>query len=277
MRALARRCGYAAAVRWGAKHAILWLAIAGCGRIDYDVQGCSDPPPGDAIAAYGFDSSPVDALDSVGDHDGVIGGDPSGLTSVASPSGCGQAVGFDLDRTGVESWITIPDSPAWDLSRGSIDVWVRAPADGAGAFAGILTRDAEGTTQGGHVALFIEPDGTVWARLQRNAAQVAYRCADAPIAAGEWGRVTVNFGPPDLELLVDGSVQGRATPLASASGTDVRCGEQRMNDGIAGNDNPWILGGNGARAPEGAGEPVTDFFRGGAIDELRISASRLRP
>lgn len=244
------------------------LVIAGCGRIDYDPLGECDAIPDGMLAAYSFDGPPADVTDRVGGHDGRILGAAGALRSVSSSSECGAAISFGVDDTGAAAWVELPDSPDWDLRRGSVDLWVRPPA--SGGFAAILTRDADGTARAGHLALFIEPDGTLWLRLQTTTA-TAFRCAEGPIAPGEWGHVGINFGPPDLELWLDGALQDRATPLTSASGTDVRCGELRSNAGIDGNDNPWILGGGSQRGPEGAGMPVTDLFTGGAIDELRIA------
>ncbi len=223
------------------------------------------------LGVYSFDAVPVDAADESGDHDGALLGVATALATTSGPSGCGAAIAFDPAGTGDAAWIEIPDSPDWDLRRGSVELWVRPPA--AGGFAAILSRDAVGTALSGHLALFIEPDGTVWARLQ-SPGITAYRCAELPLTAGAWHHVGINFGPPDFELWIDGADQTSATPLVSASGTDVRCGEARANFGIDGNDNPWIVGANGARAPEGTGTPVTDFFVGGAIDELRIAPFR---
>lgn len=248
------------------------LVIVGCGRVGYapGALECAERPDG-LVSAYSFDGDPVDATDGSGANHGIVVGAPEGLAPTTGPSGCGAALAFDPEGTGEQAWIEIPDSPDWDLRRGSLELWVRTPS--TGRFAAIVSRDAQGTARSGHLALFVEPDGTLWARLQSTSA-TAYRCTEPPLAGDRWRKVGLNFGPPDFELWVDGAEQVRTTSFTSVSGEDVRCGDVRANWGIDGNDNPWIVGGSAGAAPEGAGAPVVDVFLGGAIDELDIAPFR---
>jgi len=104
------------------------------------------------------------------------------------------------------------------------------------------------------------PDGEVVGRAERE------------LSAGD-DLGGVRFGPPDLELWVDGVLATRAELLVTdGAWVASECGLP-TTAGLAGNANPWVLGASTHDSDEDLATPV-DGHLVGAIDDLRISASR---
>ena len=80
-----------------------------------------------------------------------------------------------------------------------------------------------------------------------------------PLAIGRWSHFGVNFGPPGLELWVN----GRAVGFSSYA------------NGLRGNQNPWTVGVSNDSSVEGTGQPLWKPLRDADIDHLRISNRRL--
>lgn len=215
------------------------------------------------ISLYRFEG---DMGDYYGERHGqALGGSPS---YGSGPSGCGNAL-----VTGPTSYAYIPYYPEWELYLGSVELWVRADTVPAAEPVGIISRNAAGAESFGHLTLYQAGRGS-----GRLVAQVetggdsAYLCSEAPLEPGVWTHVGLNFGAPELELLVNGEKQSYAgsVPLYDAA---VPCG--RVVDwGIGGNENPWIVGAASDAANEGEASPLRGFFPG-AIDEFQIRSSRL--
>ena len=143
---------------------------------------------------------------------------------------------------------------------------------------GILSRDAGGTTAGGHIGLLMDEAGRLAVRLQGLGGlddPDAGQCTIAPLAVGRWVHVLVNFGPPGLELFVDGERATRQQPTRFV-GFDIPCGTDSPR-GISGNQNPWLLGADSSQSSEGSAEFVRGFLLGGAVDHLVIRSARRPP
>jgi hypothetical protein len=152
----------------------------------------------------------------------------------------------------------VPDAPAFQLPQGSLDFWVRVDEAGSG-LRGILSRDSTGLDDG-HLAVLLTSSNELRVRLQLESRQ-AFRCMPIP-GVGVWFHVGINFGPPDLEVFVDGrDVRLAGGPCANS-----------METGIAGNTNRWVFGADNTQTGAG-GEQVDDHFEG-ALDEIRLSRVR---
>lgn len=238
----------------------------GCGGACSVGSGCTCVSAGDAntIALYTFEGSGGTVTDVAGGHHGKSFG--SGLARVPGMSGCGKAMRFST--TNPISFVEIPNSSAWNLSTGSVDLWVRF--DGTGTAEDVLARDANSKAQAGHLTLSHLCNGSVMVRLQDTASSWT-QCSD-PVSAQTWHHVGINFGGSGgLRLYIDGKQATRTASIACGGSTH-SCGSS-SSKGIAGNSNPWVLGTGCGKSSEGSALPVS-YPMSGRIDSVRISDIR---
>lgn len=223
---------------------------------------------GDAIAQYDFenDEGRLFVQDSMGAHDGAIQG--ARATLVDGPGDCGRAFSFEQDQR----FFVLPDSTQWELPEGSIEFWLRVPDAPSLDQAGLISRDEEGTDAPGHLSIWLTTERRIEARLQ-DGSRAGVRCSLDPLPAGEWAHVLINFGPPSLELWVNGSNADRqgepVVDMESPCGIDI-------DAGLSGNDLDWFVGASAYRSAAPPAD-LQHHFLGGAIDALRISPQRRQP
>lgn len=226
---------------------------------DAPIDACLDCST--LVARYHFDG---DLADDLGTHGGMAVGD--GLTFV--PGDVGQALRIPIAS---DSYVHVADSPAFDIANGEIQLRFRfgETADGD---LGLLSRDANGTATDGHFNLRIGHDRRVVLRIQRQSdpTEAAYRCTAAPVAAGVWHVISARFGPAGLVMTVDG-VPSDGTSWTDASGVTVDC-TLAWDRGIAGNNNPLVLGALSVQSIEPSGVPVDNVAGGVELDEISISS-----
>jgi hypothetical protein len=199
-------------------------------------------------------------LDRTGDHTMTIEGN---LPTTSGPDGCGTAlVGSTL------GYGMIPADPDWQIFDGSVDFYVRLPSPPSSSRQGVLSRDAVGSTQSGHLGVYYMPTGGLVVRIQSNGDH--YICAEGPLPTSQWMHVGINLGS-GVELWIDGQRQSYTGSISFGSGTET-C-ELSPNVSINGNDNPWVVGAHSEGSSEGSATPVNGHFPG-TIDELRISNVR---
>lgn len=231
-------------------------------------------PDADTVALYTFDNdNGTSVTDAMEMHDGVLQEAP--MTPVtASRAGCGDAMQFP---DGQMVHVEVADSTDWDLTLGSLDLWV-SPTDQPGVLRGIISRDAAMDLRSGHFALFqwTVPDGDIFVvrfQIPGDGGLGTFLCSDEPVVPGVWTHVGINFGAPSVELWVDG-VQSTFMRDLDVFGQIVTCNPQLVNRSIDGNDNPWGFGIDSSGSPEGTLESPGQPFQGGAIDHVRISRAR---
>lgn len=220
------------------------------------------------VALYTFDDDEGRArvTDSVGDHDGAV---QQGLvTTVSGPDGCNRAFSFGDDQ-----YFVIDDSPEWDMDTGSIDLWLWLPLQLD--HIGVFSRDLLNRHQPGHISLFVDSEGRGMIRVQPQDSASddltdAVLCTAVPIPREQWVHLGINFGPPALELYVDGSLAQFEGPTSISD--EWACG-QAGSYGITGNDLPWVVGRTTFRSKEVL-ELLEFPATGSAIDSLRISNTR---
>jgi Concanavalin A-like lectin/glucanases superfamily len=221
-------------------------------------------PDEDTIALYRFDSA-GDVSDDLGGHDGAVQG--GGLLAPDGLTGCGLAVEFPEPS---ESIMVVADSKDFDLALGSIDLLVRVPA--VGVEMGIVSRDADDANQPGHFTIVLDDTGRFVARLQGDSGQRVF-CSDSSAVPGEWHHLAVNFGAPLAELYLDGVSGNNDDTVTILGGQDFVCNELH-EEGIDGNDVPWVFGADNSTSGDGQTDEPRSFFSGGAIDHVRISRVR---
>lgn len=240
-----------------------------------DLDAAPDAPPDGQsdVGCSGVDNDVVMYLtmnkanvtiwpDVVGDHDARTAPGTTGSLEPPIPD-CGRA--YEA-RTNVT--MTVTDSPDFDLTEGSLDFWALVPPPGVER--GIVSRDASGQALPGHLDVRFDDLDRVVVRMQDDTAVSTYRCSTAQ-AEGTWVFIGINFGPPDLELFVDGTLAQEAT--ANHNLVAQTCNAEVFTLGIAGNDNPWALSHSIINSAEGAATPAENALATG-IDEFRLSRVR---
>ena len=236
-----------------------------------DVAACQPAARCDVAAdihtllLYRFGGTSSQIKDEAGAHHGKLVGNAT--TRGKSIVGCHPALQFKATST--PSYLEVPNGADWQLKSGSIDFWVRFDKGTETAAQGIVSRDAKGTDKPGHLSLFRTCEGVLLLRLQRPEG-MTFQCS-APTQLGKWYRVGINFGAGGLQLYVDGKRATRTTKLVCGT-NEHACGGS-SSGGIAGNENPWVVGASAGTSAEGLATPVTNQLVG-AIDNLRISKQR---
>ncbi|MBA3502099.1 MAG: hypothetical protein H0T65_17175, partial [Deltaproteobacteria bacterium] len=130
--------------------------LAACGRLGFsDVERtdaselpldarCDPGTTADTVALYSFESALT--ADTTAAHDAT------NVDAVTSTDGtCGSAAArFD----GV-SHLVVPDSPAFDLAEGSVELFARVPNPATGEAQGLISRDALDTDFDGHISIAV--------------------------------------------------------------------------------------------------------------------------
>jgi len=196
-------------------------------------------------------SAAIDALDPVGYWrlNGGGGDDETGTTDATFHGATAGVDGpFDNVATqaaqfdGTDDYIEIPDADAWQLPEGTVQFWFN-PADVNGR-QGLLGRDASGQSEDGHFSLYLQGDD-LKLRIQDTDSSNLLTSANS-VSAGSWHHVAVSFGDEGVEVYLDGAL------VMSDSFTG----------GIAGNENPWVIGALNWSSSEGDNDGLHSFFDG---------------
>ncbi len=224
------------------------------------------------VALYPFDGG-LPLLDATGMHDGFLAGAQE-LSTVPGRRGCTEALRGASSGFGV-----IPDHPDFALTEGSFDLWFRTESPLSNA-TGIVSRDASASPVPGHLTLFMsevedgdyDELGHLAVRLQGTMAQ-GVRCSEVPLPLDQWVHIGVNFGPPSLQLFIDGQLQSRAGTVSVGNSNFVPCNTDTVL-GIDGNTNPWTVMASSISSDEGDYTPTIGFANGATLDDFRISSVR---
>jgi hypothetical protein len=235
---------------------------------ELDAADAEEACPGDAVlddntvALYDFEGMAGTTVpDRTGRHTGEARG--GAVVREPGPMGCGNALQIRNNF-----YVYIAPDPAWQLTEGSVDFWVKLPATLPGTTMAVISRDAHFTT-GGDFTVYVASDGTLAARLQRGQA-TAVRCSSQPLQPGKWTKIGFNFGAQGTALYVDGQL-GMGTKYLDF--ITAPCGTDAMG-GLTGNDYELVIGASLDRADAASTDALTFFLVGGAVDDVRISNVR---
>lgn len=213
------------------------LAYAGatdyCGdRVDNDCSG-TDICEGSLLAHWSFNEST--GLEAADDSGNLLAGIlQDGLTHTA-----GNALTFD----GQGGYVEVLDTELFQLSTGTISLWFM-PTD-TGTNQALLTKDAKGRGQGGHMSIYYDQDGSVRARLQSN--NTDYDISSLPVTPNEWHHVSFLFGGNEgMTLYVD----------------DILADQDPYTGGLLRNLEPLVIGAGTDNSDPGSALPINRAFIG---------------
>ena len=145
---------------------------------------------------------------------------------------------------GFNDYVSIADSPSWELANGSIQLWVNP--DTVSGVQTLLARDPGGGNAGD---FYLDlTNGALEVRIQGSGGGTLN--TGAVLSAGTWAQLTVTFGANGLEIFVDGTLVGSDTAITA---------------GLAGGSTEWTVG---AYTP-------SSYFFSGQIAELAFFDSQL--
>ena len=204
------------------------------------------------------DGSNGEVIDIVGDSHGATIGD-AGTINDGKFCQAGRLAGNGAH-------INIPDTNAMALSSGSVSMWIKTsdlsftntPENGG---MGLLSRDSRNFDGGGHLTIRVERDGKIKVRHQSSSQSFDVESPANAITENTWHMVTYSFGNRRMRLFVDGQLVATNASFAS---------------GIAGNNEPLILGATARISGDGESTPnqLRDFFKG-EIDDVRLYRNEL--
>ncbi|MDX2050863.1 MAG: LamG-like jellyroll fold domain-containing protein [Polyangiaceae bacterium] len=214
-------------------------------------------PESDTVSLFSFEDFAAGAVRDEMGHaalGNVIG---SAVAKVQGPGGCGQALAFGAENS--DSYLTVPNTPLWDLSEGSLDFWLRPEAclPDWHLGQGIVGRDASFQELPGQMRMLIKGGCKLEVRVQGGGAEQCLLLHPDSLPLGVWTHVGLNFGGGSFDLEING--------------TSVYCSG---NWSLAGNANRLIIGGNPEWSSEINTLPIQFTAQSVAIDEVRISSAR---
>jgi len=256
-----------------------WVVVlAGCGRLGF---GAAELPPDadvpDAPDGRTVECDPEVSADTVAlySFEGDVGTDASGGHSgaqIGTVTSDGGRCGSHGAKFG-GGFIRIPDSPAFDLPEGSVELFAQIARIDVGRSQGLISRDALNTDFNGHFTLALTEDGHLFVRLQRIGNLSVYRCTKEPVPTNQWIHIGISFGPPGLQMWLD-HVEVTGTELTVFGGdAPVSCTEPHAF-GIDGNDQVLAIG--GLMVDSANGDPVAeagDVLDGGLIDHVHLRST----
>jgi predicted ribosomally synthesized peptide with SipW-like signal peptide len=167
-------------------------------------------------------------------------------TSAYSTGKKDKSVSFNGDAYG-----TVKHKPSYELSEGTISLWIRTNKNGLNGHKGIIGKDAKGFENGGHIYLSLR-NGEPNFRLQ-DAGNTYEIQSNTQLTEGKWHHITASFGSQGQKLYVDGN------EVASSN----------YAGGISNNTNPFVFGASPWASKPGQATPVQKHFIGD-IDEIKL-------
>lgn len=158
--------------------------------------------------------------------------------------------GFGVFDASNSEFVQVADNATLQNANGTLELWLRVTGDPAGTY-GLVSKDASGQAQNGHLTVTWEGDGTIRARVQ-DGGTGSYDVQSGVLDPDQWNHVGFSWGSQGMKLTING-VLADTNPYTG---------------GIDGNTQPLLLGASGASAPS----PSQDLFLDGMMDDVRWSS-----
>jgi hypothetical protein len=151
--------------------------------------------------------------------------------------------------------VVVPHRPEWLLEQGV--VVLDFTADRLKGKQGLISKDANGKLDGGHLSFWLDEGGVV-ARLQDKNSDYVVQSPAKTVKIGMPTRLALAFGPGGMKLYVDGKAVG----------------SNAYQGGLQGNQEPLVIGALDWKSSPGAADNLEAFFAG-AISWLALYARSL--
>jgi hypothetical protein len=139
--------------------------------------------------------------------------------------------------------VVVPHRPEWLLEQGVVVLDVTA--DRLKGDQGLISKDANGKLDGGHLTVWLD-QGKVVVRLQDKNSDYVVQSPANTVKRGVPTRLALAFGPGGMKLYVDGKVVG----------------SNAYQGGLQGNQEPLVIGARDWRSSPGAADNLEAFFAG---------------
>jgi hypothetical protein len=169
------------------------------------------------------------------------------------------------------SYITVPDSAAYEIRTGCIDFFFLQRGDLSEGTAGLFSYAAGfGNDYGFEIGM--GTDDRIYAEFTDGTVSIA-ECAPVGLARAEWHHLALNFGVGGIELWLDGTQVDGTGVLLVADGRNVDCDNAGDFLGLDNITESIVIGASNWESSAGTTDRVNRHFHG-SIDHLRISNTR---
>jgi hypothetical protein len=148
--------------------------------------------------------------------------------------------------------VVVPHDPKSVLGQGV--VVVDFTADRLKGIQGLISKDARGYLDGGHLVIWLEESGAVVARMQDTKSEHFVQSPAQAVKAGVPTRLALAFGPGGMKLYLDGKMVG----------------SNDYQGGLQGNQEPLVIGARDWASSPRAADNLDAFFAG--LDAPAIAA-----
>jgi hypothetical protein len=184
------------------------------------------------------ETSGTTANDEFGNHNGTLNGGV--VVGAAAVSGLGTSYEFD----GVDDYVQIDDSAAFDVDNGTI--LLSFNADVISGNQALIVRDGNGYGGGGHFKILLNGNGGLTMRFQSDSTDYNFSSANNLITAGTDHTIAFAFGDDGAKLYLDGNLVD----------SDVYTG------GLMSNDRPFVIGADHSSTNNTDGSGYSNYFDG---------------
>ena len=219
-----------------------------------------EPPTPTPIAHWSFDICVLngavgDVVDSINGYNGTSAG---GASIDESGRFCQAAMFFGNDE-----YLTITNQPAFEIDEGAISFWFKRNSGDNGDM-GIISKDASGFGNSGHLTVWTTHNRRILVRLQDTDQYFGY---DYYLESGalnddQWHHVVYTWGATGLALYVNNQIVDQNNSV--------------INVGLAGNDEPMVIGADATLTDAQSAPPqqLRQFFDG-SVDDIQFYADQL--
>ncbi|MGQ8366061.1 DUF6701 domain-containing protein [Glaciecola sp. 1036] len=240
-----------------------YFDASGIATADFDGTCVTSTAMPDPVLYYSMDMCDIPS-NFVNDDIGANNASVNGYIGVGYQGPYCQNATFD----GGTNYLDVPDSSLFNLSEGSVSVWVNVPdidyenAPSAGRMT-VLSKDLYNSNSGGILNIWIDDFGAVRANHANSSTSVTVNTTSGLINENQWHHIVYTFGSDGARLYVDGNL--KATYLSFTSG-------------LTSNGTPMAIGANtwlyNAASYDPRSTQLRDFFKG-SIDEVKIYNTQL--
>jgi hypothetical protein len=140
--------------------------------------------------------------------------------------------------------VVVPHDPKWLLDQGA--VVVDFTADRLKGIQGLISKDAKGYLDGGHLVIWLDESGAVVARMQDKTSEHFVQSPAQAVKTGVPTRLALAFGPGGMKLYLAGKMVG----------------SNDYQGGLQGNQEPLVIGARDWASSPRAADNLDAFFAG---------------